>query len=314
MNFFDHLLIRPILNLLAVIYGVVGDFGVAIILMTLIVRILLWPLIKRQLHQTKLMRDIQPELKRIKKRSNGNKMLEYTMMMELYKEKGIKPARSIIVLLIQLPILIAIFHVINIFSNSHNADGSASMYIYPFLEHFGKIPELLAGGHITFFGLDLIKSPAQYWPALVMAIIAAGLQYYQSRQLLPDAGNGRKLRELMREAANGKEVDQSDIMAATNRNMLILTPIIMLVVGYVLPGAVILYYMVGSVFAIIQQHYILNKDVHDMQNIANAKKPAVKEAVIVKKSRQKHKTNTDTAKSSTTAAGKTVVRRVKAKR
>lgn len=305
MNLFDHLLIRPILNLLALIYGVVGDFGVAIILMTIVVRIILWPLVKRQLHQTKLMREIQPELKRIKKRSNGNKMLEYTMMMELYKEKGIRPARSIIVVLIQLPILIAIFHVINIFSNTHNPDLAASSYIYPFLEHFGRIPELLAGGHITFFGLDLVKSPAQYWPALLMAIAAAALQYYQSRQLLPDAGDGRKLRELMREAANGKEVNQSDIMAATNRNMLIFTPIIMMIVGYVLPGAVILYYMVGSIFAIAQQTYILNKDVHDMQASLSPKKSTIKDAVIVKKSKPATKT---------TASGKTVVRRIKAKR
>ena len=91
MNIFDRLLTQPIFNLLALIYNFVADFGVAIIIMTILVRLLLWPLVKKQLHQTKLMRAIQPELKQIKKKTKGNRMLESQMMMELYRERGIKP-------------------------------------------------------------------------------------------------------------------------------------------------------------------------------------------------------------------------------
>ena len=68
MSIFDRLLTQPIFNLLALIYNFVADFGVAIIIMTILVRLLLWPLVKKQLHQTKLMRSIQPELKQIKKK------------------------------------------------------------------------------------------------------------------------------------------------------------------------------------------------------------------------------------------------------
>ena len=109
MSLFDRILTQPIFNLLAFIYNFIGDFGLAIIIVTIIVRLCLWPLVKKQLYQTKVMRDIQPELKKIRAKANGNKMLESTMMMELYREKNIKPFSSLLVMIIQIPIMIAIF-------------------------------------------------------------------------------------------------------------------------------------------------------------------------------------------------------------
>ena len=66
MSLFDTLIVQPIFNLLVAIYGVIpgGDFGISLIIFTIIVRFLMWPLVKKQLHQTKVMRQIQPELKR----------------------------------------------------------------------------------------------------------------------------------------------------------------------------------------------------------------------------------------------------------
>ena len=84
----DFLIVNPIVNILFVIYNFVGDFGLAIILFTILVKILTIPLTKKQFHQAKLMREIQPELTEIRKRCNGNKQLESLQMMELYKRKG----------------------------------------------------------------------------------------------------------------------------------------------------------------------------------------------------------------------------------
>ena len=63
MSLFDRILTQPIFNLLAFIYNFIGDFGIAIIIVTILVRICLWPLVKKQLHQTRVMREIQPKLK-----------------------------------------------------------------------------------------------------------------------------------------------------------------------------------------------------------------------------------------------------------
>src|SRR5690349_20320686 len=116
MNFFDIILVQPIFNILVVIYGLVPgqDFGVALILFTIIVRLLMWPLVKKQLRQTKVMRELQPELAKIKARAKGNRQLESQLMLELYKEKGVNPFSSIGTLLLQLPIFIALFAVVRL--------------------------------------------------------------------------------------------------------------------------------------------------------------------------------------------------------
>ena len=105
-NLLDMLIVRPIVNILFLIYSIVGDFGLAIILFTIVVKIITWPIMKRQLHQTKMMRKIQPELAEIKKNCKGNRQLESLQMMDLYKRNNIKPFNSILTLLIQFPIFL----------------------------------------------------------------------------------------------------------------------------------------------------------------------------------------------------------------
>src|ERR1700744_6417028 len=110
-NIFTTIIIQPIFNLLVLIYALIPghNFGLSIIIFTIIVRLLMWPLVKKQLRQVKVMREIQPELKRIKKAANGNRQQESLMMMELYKERGISPFGSIGLLILQIPILIALY-------------------------------------------------------------------------------------------------------------------------------------------------------------------------------------------------------------
>ncbi len=128
----DALIVRPIVNILFVIYNLVGDFGLAIIIFVVIVKLATWPLIKKQMHQTRLMRQIQPELAEIKKRCNGNRQMESLQMMELYKRKNVKPFASIATLFIQLPIFMALFTAINVtvrpceVSSDYNAPVAAS--------------------------------------------------------------------------------------------------------------------------------------------------------------------------------------------
>ena len=105
----DFIVVRPIVNILFVIYNFVGDFGLAIIIFTILVKLLMWPLVKRQLQQTKLMRKIQPELAEIKKNCKGNRQMESLQMMDLYKRYNIKPFRTVLTTLIQLPIFLALF-------------------------------------------------------------------------------------------------------------------------------------------------------------------------------------------------------------
>ena len=107
---FTTLIVKPIFNLLVLIYALLPghNFGLSIIIFTVLVRLLMWPLVKMQLHQAKAMRDLQPKLKEIKAATKGDKQKESLMMMELYKENGINPFGSIGLLIVQIPIFIGL--------------------------------------------------------------------------------------------------------------------------------------------------------------------------------------------------------------
>ncbi|HLB66303.1 MAG TPA: membrane protein insertase YidC [Candidatus Saccharimonadales bacterium] len=108
---FTTLITQPMFNLLVLIYAIIPghNFGLAIIIFTIIIRILMWPLVKKQLHHAKAMRELQPELKRIKQSAKGNKQQESLLVMELYREKQINPFSSIGLVLLQIPIFIGLY-------------------------------------------------------------------------------------------------------------------------------------------------------------------------------------------------------------
>lgn len=273
MNLFDRIIVQPLFNLLLGIYALVGDFGIAIIILSILVRLALWPLLRRQLHQTKLMRSIQPELKKIKAKAGGNRTLEGQLMMELYKERGIKVFSSIWILAIQIPILFALFTVLRTITQHRDQIVS---YTYSFYNGIPAIKDILLNPqHFNerLFGvLDLTKNATQLWPIAVLAILTAVFQYIQSRQILPNSDSKRRLRDVLREQAEGKSIDQSEISALMSRRLVSIMPVIVLFFMVYLPGALVLYYAVQSLVAIMQQKYFLSKDVNEME--ASVETPA----------------------------------------
>lgn len=277
MNIFEVVVVQPIFNLLIGLYSLIpgGDFGIALIIFTVIVRFALWPLVKRQLHQVTAMRKLQPHLARIKKEAKGNKQIESMRMMELYKEHGVNPFRSIGILLIQLPIFIALYQVIQMFTLHRD---QVSKYSYDFIEHIEPIKEIIAhpeNFNEKLFGFVDLTAHAIGGPGgfniylIILAIIAAITQYFLSKQTAPQSQNNKRLRDILSEAAEGKQADQSEMNAIVMGKMIKLLPFIMLFVMMSLPGALALYYAVSNLVAVVQQHYILKQDVEEMEEIAN---------------------------------------------
>ena len=301
MDIFNVLIVQPIFNALLLIYAAVGDFGLSIIIFTIFVRLALWPLIKKQLHQTKLMRKVQPELKKIKARTKGNKQLEAKLMMEMYKEKGIKPFSSIGVLLLQLPIFIGIYQVIIIITQHKDQIES---HLYDFTKQLPDISSIIANPKNfdeNLFGVinlteTAIGGGSIHLPLVILALIAAAFQYIQTKQIMPDSGSQKKLRDILKDASAGKEADQSDISAAMSSKMVTFMPLLLLAFALFLPGAVVLYYAATSIVAVIQQYFVLRQDEEEMEILADEKpnkKPRIaREAKIVsKKSNKKSKKN-----------------------
>jgi YidC/Oxa1 family membrane protein insertase len=278
VNIFEIVIVRPIFNLLIGLYSLIpgGDFGIAIIIFTILVRFALWPLLKRQLHQVRMMRKLQPELARIKKNTKGNRQLESMQMMELYKEHGVSPFRSILILIIQLPIFISLYQVIQIFT-LHPQE--VSQYTYGFLKNIGPIKAIIArpeNFHETLFGFinltqhAFVSSPFSINPFLILlSVIAALAQFFMSRQTTPQVQSNKRLRDVMSEAADGKSTDQSEMNAIVMGKMTKVLPFVMFFIMINLPGALVLYYATSNLVAVLQQRSILKKDSDEMIQLAD---------------------------------------------
>lgn len=278
MNIFEVVIIQPVFNLLIWFYSLIpgGDFGIALIIFTILVRLALWPLLKKQLHQVRAMRKLQPELAQIKKNTKGNKQLESAQMMELYKKHDVSPFRSIGILLIQLPIFIALYQVIQIFTIHRD---EVSRYTYGFLQNIGPVKQIIAhpeNFHEKLFGfVDLTKHAFTTSPLsidiflIIIAVGAAITQYIMSKQTMPHQETKMRLRDVMAAAADGKPADQSEMNAVIMSKMTKFLPFMMFFIMINLPGALALYYAASNLVAVVQQHSILKQDTEEMIEMAD---------------------------------------------
>jgi membrane protein insertase, yidC/oxa1 family len=297
MSFFDEFIVRPILNLLMAIYSLIPDFGISIIVFTILVRLLLWPLIKKQLHQAKAMRKMQPELAKIKKQYAKNPQMRNLAMMELYKKHNISAFGSISVLIIQLPILIAMYRVVQIFVSSRADLGK---YVYDFVKNLPVANNLVNNPdqfNQNFLGvIDLtqhaVSKDGVVIGLLVLAGVAAYLQYLTSKQLSPQSDSKRKLRDILAEAGGGKEADQSEVNAIMTRKMMKFMPLMMFMVTIYLPAALALYLATASAVGYLQNHIILKQDSLEMEEVAN-KKTASQKSIASAKTKRRAKQATE---------------------
>ena len=306
-NLIDFIVVRPIVNILFVIFNLVHDFGLAIIIFTILVKLLMWPLTKRQLKQTKLMRKIQPELTQIRKNCNGNKQLESLQTMDLYKRYNVKPFASLATLFIQLPIFIAIFSAIRVIATPLPID-NLSNRAYDIVAYEGseiraledkqkEYLDIITDGnktdeekkvatydfHPQLFGVINLEakasdvlSPATFsWSAVFMlacAILAAVSQYFATKQQMPNDNTkkNKKFRELLKEAKEGKEIDDSDVSGIATGQMSKMMPLMMFLIMINLHGALAFYYFLSNMITILQQKLILNKIKDDMDDATDA--------------------------------------------
>ena len=292
-NLIDAIVVRPIINILFVIFNLIHDFGLAIIIFTIIVKLAMWPLMKRQLNQTKLIRKIQPELTQIKKNCKGNKQMESLQTMDLYKRYNVKPFASILTILVQLPIFIAIFLAIRIVAAPTPQDNLMTRS-YDIVAYEGsEVQELKEKQevyladltndevaaedktaydfHPQLFGviqLDVKASDVMMgrfsWSALfilICAVAASFIQYWATKQQMPSGKSKKKkkFRDLIKDAKEGKEIDESEISTMTTGQMATMMPIMMFIIMFNIDGALAFYYFLSNVITVIQQRIVLNK-------------------------------------------------------
>lgn len=300
-NLIDLIIVRPIVNVQFMIFNWVHDFGLAIVILAILVKLFMWPLTRRQLVQTRLMQKIQPELVKIRKNCNGNKQLESLQTMDLYKRYNVKPFASILVLIIQLPIFIAVFSAIRVIATPLPQDNLTNR-AYDFVAYEGSEIATLKEKQIEYLddlanndvpaeekraydfhpmlfnSIDLtarasdVINPARFsWSAvfmLVISIAAALAQYFVAKQQSSSGKSEKKkkFREILKEAKEGKEIEDSDISSLTTGQMSKMMPIMMFIIMFNLHGALAFYYFLSNIFTILQQKLIFNKVREEMDD------------------------------------------------
>jgi YidC/Oxa1 family membrane protein insertase len=271
---FNTVIVQPIFNLLVLIYAILPghNFGIAIIIFTIIVRLLMWPLVKKQLHNAKAMRSLAPELKKIKVAAAGDKQKQSALTMELYKERGINPFSSIGIMLVQLPIILGLY-----ISISHIVKNPTELvtFSYSWISNLDWMQYLAADIHRfddSLFGvINLTRSAVGpkglYVPALILVTLSATIQFFQTKQLMPQDESARGLRKILKEASGGKTADQQEVNAAIGRFTLYIIPIFVFIFGLRFPAALPLYWLVSSSVALLQQSIILRKDVEEATSL-----------------------------------------------
>ena len=238
---FNAIFFQPILNLLVWLYVTVPgqDIGIAIILLTIVIKLILYPLTHLQIKQQRAMQELQPKIEEIRKRLKDDKEKQAAELMELYKKDKVNPAASCLPLLIQLPVFIALFSALKTGLASHGLN-----MLYPFVPN----PQTI---NTMFLGIfDLTK------PNYVLAILAGLVQFWQTRQILkPPAATVT----VAPEVAKSEGAKDESMTAIMNKQMTYMMPIMTVVIGFSLPGGLTLYWLTMSVLTVAQQWLVLRR-------------------------------------------------------
>jgi YidC/Oxa1 family membrane protein insertase len=256
-TFWNQFLIWPILNVLIAFYKLFealrfpGPLGFAIILLTIAIRLLLYPLMRAQLKSARQMADLKPHLDELTRRHKDNKQALQQAQLALYKEHGINPAAGCLPLLVQFPVLIALYNVFFQLLNNGNLENLIAD-INKILYH----PSLaLTNLDLTFFGINLGIKPGQFqtqgmW-LLFVPLITGLLQWYQTKLMMPV--QAPVARDKGQEAGGKKEQKPGDTAGEIQKQMAMITPIMFGFFAFQFPLGLSLYWNVFGLFGIMQQ-------------------------------------------------------------
>lgn len=246
MSFLFHAFVyQPIYNLLIFIYNIIPDFGVAIIISTVLIKFLLVPLSKKQIESQKKMQELQPKIKEIQAKHKQDKEKQSRAMMELYKESKTNPLSGCLPMIVQLVFLIAIYRVLFNISTAGLVVNDADLY--SFIANPGQINKMFVGLVDLAAAINFSVITLQSLPHIILVVLAAGAQFVQTKMLM----NKKTFKK--------EKTEESDISEIMTKQMLFLGPLLTLFIGIKFPAGLALYWLVSTGFMIAQQLYMEKK-------------------------------------------------------
>lgn len=240
---FTLILYQPMFNALIGLYHLIPDLGVAIILLTLVIKLLLFRPSLSALKAQQSNLQLQPKLKALQAKYKTNREELGRQMMAFYKQHRVSPLSSLWPVLLQLPILIALYQV---FIAGLQTDPQTHLLAAKQLGHlYGGLRSVYSSAPVdtTFFGLGLAAKGN-----ILLAVLAGALQFWQSKMLIAP-----------KPAVSGPGARDEALAATTTRQMTYFLPILTVVFGYQFPAGLALYWVVSTAFSIAQQYYFLRR-------------------------------------------------------
>ena len=230
-GFLHTIIYVPLYNALVFFIDILPghDVGFSIIILTIVVRIVLYPLSRKAVESQLAMKKVGPEVEKLKKQFKDDKLKQNEAIMKLYKERGVSVSASFWLLLVQLPILFSLYYM---FARSGLPTVDASI-LYAFVH----VPESV---NMLFLGLVNMASPHN----IVLAVLVAISQYLYTRLSMGKAQDDSPI-----EASLSKDMARSFDMQARY-----VMPLMFGVIAFILPAAAPLYYLTANVFMIAQEY------------------------------------------------------------
>ena len=230
---FNSFIYQPLYNALAFLVSVVpgADVGIAIIILTIIIKLILFPLSFSAVKTQVAMKEIDPQLKQLRKDLANNKEELAKKTMALFKDKKVNPFASIFLILIQLPIILGLYFVFR-------SGGTGVAFDPSVLYSFVTAP---MNASFTFLGFINLTGRS-----IVLALLVAVTQYFASKMMMPKAP----------ESPDGEQSFKNDLAKSMHIQMRYVFPVVIGVIAYVISGAVALYFVVSNLFTIGQELYV----------------------------------------------------------
>ncbi len=257
-NFFNSLFVFPILNLLVVLYKgflfikVPGAFGLAIIGLTVLVRLVLHPFFKQQLETAKKMQDIKPHLDRLSIQHKKDPKMLQQEQLKLYQQAGINPASGCLFMIIQIPIFLALYNTLSLLL----LNGGGAKVITAINKVVYSPALQIQAIDPWFFGFNLALSPAKagQWFYFIIPVVTGILQYLQVQVTMPQAAPEPKkeIEASKDQKKDDKKNDGGDFQKAMNTQMKYIFPFMIGYFSYTLPIGLSLYWNIFSLFSIMQ--------------------------------------------------------------
>lgn len=244
----DTFLVHPLMVLALFAYSLIHDFGLAIIFITIVIRLLVYPLYRTQIRSQRAMQELAPAMNELKKKYGKDRQRFAEEQMKLYKEYGVNPAAGCLPLGLQMPILFALYAALSqlgcgLGKGGQNCPGLTHDEAQSIYGIFSFLPNPIP--------LDGKLDTTAHW----LPWLAQGLQHPDPLFILPVvAGAAQLVASVM--AMPKKQAATTDPNQKMFQSMAYTFPIMTVVLGATFPAGLTLYWISTTVFQIVQQYFV----------------------------------------------------------